>query len=237
MTETVKVVFFDVGGTLLSPDPSLAEIYRRVLTPLGIECEVPAFRRAALETWAELDAVVGRGRNRYAHFAGGERAYWRAYVGRVLDRLSAGHLADEATAALYAAFSDPSAWAVFPETRGTLRALRERGFRLAVISNWDSRLRTLLANLGLAPEFEEIVVSSEVGVEKPEPRIFETALDLMGVAPDEALHVGDDLVLDYEGARALGMEAALLARRGDAPPHARSVAALDGLLPLLGNGA
>src|ERR1044071_6724664 len=85
----VKVVYFDVGGTLLAPDPSLAEIYRRVLAPLGIECEVPAFRWAAIETWAEFDAMVGRGRNRYAHFPGGERAYWRAYVGRVLDRVSA----------------------------------------------------------------------------------------------------------------------------------------------------
>ena len=293
----MKVVYFDVGGTLLAPDPSLAEIYRRVLAPLGIECEVPEFRWAAIETWAEFDAMVGRGRNRYAHFPGGERAYWRAYVGRVLDRVSAGGVAsrrsnthaaprdaqsnqsraqanqsdartsqppdlqpsgprdaqssqsdarvrgpseaqaDEATAALHAAFSEPSTWAVFPEVRATLASLRAKGLRLAVISNWDSRLRPLLGKLGLAEEFEEIVVSSEVGAEKPAPAIFEAALGLMGASPGEALHVGDDLVSDYEGAAAMGMEAALLVRRGDAPAHARSVTSLDGLLPILSDGA
>src|SRR6185436_9705794 len=121
---------------------------------------------------------------------------------------------------------------VFPEAAGTIRAVKERGLRVGIISNWDSRLRTLLASLGLADEFETIVVSCEVGAEKPAPAIFAAALATMDVRPDEAFHVGDDLAADYHGARDAGLDSALLVRRGGPPPGAVSVASLDGILPL-----
>lgn len=228
-----KVVFFDVGGTLIAPQPSLPEIYRRVLLPLGIDCDAAVFRQAAVETWGEFDALVGRGGDRYSHFPGGERTYWRRYVARLLGRLANGHRAAEAEAALHAAFSDPAAWAVFPEARETLKLLKARGLRLGVISNWDSRLRRLLGSLALAGEFEAIVVSCEVGVEKPSRAIFESALGTMGVRPGEAFHVGDDLVSDYDGARAAGIGSALIVRRGAPPGGVRTVASLAEIVPIV----
>jgi putative hydrolase of the HAD superfamily len=125
-----------------------------------------------------------------------------------------------------------------PEVAGTIRALKERGVRVGIISNWDSRLRALLAALGLSGEFERIIVSCEVGAEKPSRAIFAEAVEAMGTRPDEAFHVGDDLVSDYEGARSAGLESALLVRRGDAPPGAgATVSTLDAILPLVLGGA
>ena len=230
----LKGVFFDAGGTLITPNPSLGEIYSRVLAPLGIRIDAAGCRRAAQETWAEFNDLVGRGKNRYAHFPGGESEYWRRYVRCVLERVSAAERAEEAAAALHRAFSDPAIWSVFPEVRSTLRVLKGAGLRLGVISNWDSRLRSLLDALDLLDEFETIVVSSEVGVEKPERAIFERALGELGLAPHEAFHVGDDPVSDYEGPLAAGIDAALLVRRGPPPPGVASLGRLDGLVALLG---
>src|SRR5262245_10839498 len=213
----VKAVFFDVGGTLLTPDPSFHEIYARVLAPIGVRANADALRHAALATWGEFDAAIGRGVDRYSHFPGGEREYWRRFVRRVLERLSEADLADPAADALQTAFSDPGVWTVYPEVAPTLRALGERGLRLGIVSNWDSRLRGLLDAHGLSPVFDPIVVSCEAGVEKPGPGIFERALSAAGVAPEEALHVGDDLVGDYEGARGAGLTGVLLVRRGSPP--------------------
>jgi len=77
------------------------------------------------------------------------------------------------------------------------------------------------------------VISCEAGVEKPGSGIFETALSAMGVAPDEALHVGDDLVSDYEGSRAAGMHGVLLVRHGRAPEGILSIPTLEGLVAIV----
>jgi putative hydrolase of the HAD superfamily len=230
----IKAVFFDAGGTLIAPRLSFSEIYSRVLVPLGISAAAGDFQEAALETWAEFDALVGSGRDRYSHFEGGEREYWRRFVRRVLEHLSQAEKAEEAAEALNETFSDPGVWSVFPEVRPTLHALHERGVRLGIISNWDSRLRRILSGLGLEEEFETIVVSCEVGAEKPAAAIFARALENLGLdEPSQALHVGDDARSDYEGARAAGIEPVLLVRDGEPPSDLRAVKSLDALLSFI----
>jgi putative hydrolase of the HAD superfamily len=233
MPGPLKAVFFDAGGTLLAPNPSFHEIYARVLAPVGVRSGPEELRRAALATWGEFDMAIGRGTDRYSHFPGGEREYWRRFVRRVLERVEEADKADAAAEALQAAFSDPGVWAVFPEVMATVRALKARGLRVGVISNWDSRLRRILDAHALSSQFEAIVVSCEVGSEKPAPAIFERALRQLDLAPGEALHVGDDLVSDYEGSRGAGMRGVLLVRHGEPPGGVTAVATLDGLLPLV----
>lgn len=225
-----RAVFFDAGGTLIAAHPSVFAIYRKALGPLGLDPEPDRLRTAYLATWAEFEALVGRGRNRFAHFPGGEREYWRRYVARVFERLSLHADPDEGCDLLQAAFSDPGAWAAFPDVTRTLSALKARGLRLAVISNWDSRLRGLLEGLGLADWFEEIFVSSEVGVEKPDAAIFEHALNRLGLLPHEAFHVGDDLLCDYTGPHEAGLDAAYLVRSGAPPGGIRAIDSLERLL-------
>jgi len=81
----------------------------------------------------------------------------------------------------------------------------------AVVSNWSDSLEVLLANLDLGP-FDAILSSATVRSEKPDPRIFELALERLGVAPEEALHVGDSHGNDVVGARLVGIEAVLVDR-------------------------
>lgn len=104
----------------------------------------------------------------------------------------------------------------FPDAAPALRELRSRDLRVVAASNWDSSLPQVLERTGLAPLLDGVVSSAAAGAAKPAPQLFEAALELVGAAPAEALHVGDRPDKDVEGARALGMEAVLIAR--DAPP-------------------
>lgn len=108
----------------------------------------------------------------------------------------------------------------FDDVAPCLDALESMGIRTAVISNWDYSLHRVLRGFGLDRRFDLVVASLEEGVEKPDPRLFHLALDRLGVAPDEALHVGDNPEDDLDGAQAAGMRALLIERTGSPPPGA-----------------
>ena len=100
-----------------------------------------------------------------------------------------------------------SLWRVMhDDTPDVLAALRARGLRLGVVSNADGRIAAALAATGLDRHLDAIIDSHVVGVEKPDPRIFHMALDQCGVAPAEAIFVGDIYEIDVRGARNAGME-------------------------------
>lgn len=109
---------------------------------------------------------------------------------------------------------------LYEDTVPALQRLREEGFKLAVISNWDVSLHRVLATLGLTPYFEYVFASLEEGVEKPEAELFHIALRSCGVAPTRALHVGDDPIDDLQGATGVGMRALLIDREtSGGSPH------------------
>jgi putative hydrolase of the HAD superfamily len=120
----------------------------------------------------------------------------------------------------------------YPEVPGVLAGLRERGCALVVVSNWDVSLHDVLERTRLRELVDAVVTSAELGVAKPEPAIFAHALELAGgVPPAQALHAGDDLLADVEGARAAGIAAVLVARDGERPPPGvRAIPTLDGLI-------
>ena len=101
-------------------------------------------------------------------------------------------------------------WRAFEWSRPVLERLRGRGYRLGVITNWDPSARPILEREGLAPLLEKIVVSSEVGVQKPDERIFRLALEGTGVRGEECLYVGDNYYDDALGSRKVGMRAVIL---------------------------
>ena len=105
----------------------------------------------------------------------------------------------------------------FEDVPGALAELRRRGLRLVVASNWDCSLPEWLEDAGLLELVDGVVSSAEAGASKPDPAVFARALELAGAAPEEALHVGDSVRNDFEGARAAGLNALLLARDGDPP--------------------
>ena len=131
----------------------------------------------------------------------------------------------------------PEAFCLFPETRDVLDALRARGYPIALVSNWQRGLGHFCAELELADAFEHVIASAEVGVAKPDRRIFDEACTRLGVPPDRVLHVGDTLADDYEGARAAGLQAILLQRGSKTTPEdvsdVETISDLRRLLPLL----
>ena len=221
-------VTLDVTHTLIEC-PRLGEIYAEVLARHGIEVDAAAVRRTIPVVWQELSCSAPLPFDRFESHPEGARGWWRRFIERACELLEAERPSRFAAAELFDRFASPESWRVFPEVPETLSALAARGLRLAVVSNWDRRLPLLLERLGLAARFEAIVVSSAVGREKPDPAIFRAALAALGVAPEEAVHVGDHPREDVEGALAVGMRALHLDRSG----RGGDLADLAGLLPWL----
>lgn len=209
----ITAVSFDATGTLFAP-VDLAADYARILGRHGVAVERARLATLLPEVWSEFGCLADPSRDRFASHAGGARGFWRDVVDRVTDRAGLPRASPFAFAELYAHFASASAWRVYDEVPATLARLAARGLRLAVVSNWDERLPTLLAALGLAERFDVVVVSAEVGVEKPHPRIFAVAAERLGVAPAEIVHVGDRRLEDVEGPVAAGQRALWLARNG-----------------------
>ena len=121
----------------------------------------------------------------------------------------------------------------YPDVEPALRELRERGMTVVIASNWDCSLPEWLARARVLELVDGVVTSAEVGAAKPSPRVFARALAVAGVEPAEALHVGDKVDNDLEGAAAAGIRGVLLQREGDPPPDVESIRSLRELPALL----
>ncbi len=202
----------DVTHTLLDC-PRLGEIYAEVLARHGIEVDPAAVRATLPSVWEQLSCAAPAPADRFVSHPDGARGWWQRYLLRLCELLDAPPPSRFAAAELYDRFACAEAWHVYPDVEPALAALVDRGFRLAVVSNWDHRLPLVLARLGLARYFAAIVFSSLVGFEKPDRRIFDRALGELGTPAAATLHVGDSAREDIEGAQAAGMQALLLDRR------------------------
>jgi HAD superfamily hydrolase (TIGR01509 family) len=219
----VRAVIFDAGGTLIHLDGE------RVCRAAGVPFDHAGFRQA--ESGA-VDAVRALLLER-PESSDSER------IPLFLDTLLTGlGIADPAA-------RRSSAGAVAAEHRSanlwsrradgaieTLEALRGRGYRTAVVSNADGRVRGLLETAGITSHVEFVVDSGEVGIEKPDPRIFLEATGRLGLPPSVCAYVGDIYEIDVIGARRAGLDPILIGG-GPAPPDVRRIADLGGLLTLL----
>jgi len=210
---TIHAVSLDATRTLFEPR-DLASDYARVLARHGTELATAAIGGAIVDAWAEFSAASDPARDRFANEPGGSRQFWRRYLDRVCALAGAPRPSRFAAAELYDSFARPELWRVYPDVRPALEQLGAAGLRLAVVSNWDERLPLLLARLELDRYFDAVVVSAEVGVEKPHPRIFEVVLERLELGAEAVVHVGDRELEDVEGAEAAGLAALRIARDG-----------------------
>jgi len=120
----------------------------------------------------------------------------------------------ELSQAVYDEYLKPECWSLFPDAEECLKRLVKGGFRLAVVSNWDATLESLLRKMGVLPYFDEVVASAAVGCRKPSSAIFEIALERMGVDPANAWHVGDLPEADGDGASGAGISPVIIDRKG-----------------------
>ena len=213
----MKAVLFDAVDTLLRPWPSVGAVYARAAAAGGTRCRAQALEAAFRPAYRELFPERFFGRSALQTSEARERRWWARVLARTFERAGCGRPDTAVLAAGVEAFARGNAWRPVKGAVETLRTLAARGLKIALVSNYDSRLHRVAAELGLAPFFDAVIVSSEVGWAKPSPRIYAAALDALGVAPGEALMVGDRLREDVAGARAAGLGALLYDPRGHAP--------------------
>jgi putative hydrolase of the HAD superfamily len=198
----IQAVAFDAGGTLIEPSPSVGAVYAEVAGRFGM---------TGLDA-TRLDRQFERAWRARRNFDYSKQAWWEL-VQATFGAL-AGDLPKDYFSALYDRFAEADAWRVFDDVVPALETLASRDMFLLVISNWDPRLHPLLDRLKLRKYFEAIVISSEAGFAKPSPVIFEQALRHLGLPAGAVVHVGDSVEEDVEGARAAGLNAIWLDRRG-----------------------
>ncbi len=211
MTGVIRGVLFDAGATLLCADPPIEVVYGRAFARDGARSAPEQLRSVLESTWREI-----RERKLPDRYGGavGERGFWEAYVRRARFHLDGGEVSPRCFGELAEHFLSPGAWSVYPDVAPVLAELRGRGYTLAVVSNWDSTLGRLLDVHGLSGSFSAVLISAVEKSAKPHAEIFRRACRRLGLRADEALHVGDSLEEDYEGARSAGLSALLLDREG-----------------------
>lgn len=205
----LRAVLFDAAGTLIRPHERVGEVYARAARAHGVE--LPAWRvqdafarvlRGAPEM-AFPDATPGE-------IPAHERAWWREIVRQTFRAADGSVVFDDFEAffdGVFAHYARSEAWTTLPGARDALQALRARGLRTGLVSNFDGRLPAILEGLGLAPLFDVVVLPRDAGAAKPTPRIFLHALERLGVAPADAVYVGDHAEHDVAGALGAGLRA------------------------------
>jgi putative hydrolase of the HAD superfamily len=221
---SIQVIFFDAAGTLFHVRGSVAEVYLQYgekyglkRTPAMISTVNAAFARAFQDAPAPVFHVSDP-----REIKRSERLWWFDLVHNVFYRVGMFEGFDEYFEEVFQAFDGPAHWVLYPETLAVLKGLRSQGYELGIISNFDSRLFTILPALGLSNFFQTVTLSTLAHAAKPAVQIFRVALEKHAVDPEDAVHVGDSVRDDVEGARAARLHPVLLNRAAGTHPDVRS---------------
>lgn len=212
-TGNITTIFFDAADTLFFIKEGLGNTYAGVARKYGADPDTAALRKAFSKAFRAAPPLAFGGvsqeeRKRL------EKEWWKKVVTDVYTEVGMFAGFDEHFDELFEVFRT-KAWTLFPETVPVLEGLKSKGYRLGIISNFDSRVYDVMERLGIYGYFDTFVISSEAGYAKPSHGIFLTALEKAGVSSEESIHVGDDLKNDFHGPRALGIRAILLDREGE----------------------
>lgn len=205
-----RALLLDAMGTLIGLRQPVGRTYAEHAARHGITANPDAITRSLLQVLRQAPPLAFAGLEGQALLSA-ERNWWGDRIDAVL-RITAGAAAPEALRReLFDHYADPAAWMVYSDVPLWLERWQAAGLRLAVVSNFDSRLHGLLAGLGLERWLDAVIISSTVGAAKPSPLPFRQALERLGLAAHQAWHVGDSPE-DGEGARAAGLRCLIVRR-------------------------
>ncbi len=219
-------VTFDAVGTLIEPREPVGQTYARIARQHGVRLNPELLEARFREAYGNAPPLCfpDLGEEAVSHL---EQEWWREVVRAVFSGVPWATV-DRIFADLFRFYGGGEAWRVFSDVVPTLSELERRGIRRCVVSNFDARLFRVCADLGLAPRFDAIVVSSRAGAAKPAPEIFFRALAPLRVRPEQAVHVGDSWREDVLGAQAAGMRALWIDR--SQPPTSGRIHSLETVL-------
>ena len=211
---SIKVIFFDAAGTLFHVKGSVAEVYLHYAEKYGVKSSHAmthsinmAFTQAFQDAPSPIFAL-----DKPENLKQCERLWWFDIVHAVFYRVGMFDGFDEYFEEVYEAFSSGKHWTLYPETLPVMEQLKLKGYEMGIVSNFDTRLFPILRDLGLRAYVDSVTISTLVQSAKPAPQIFEYALSQHAVDPHEAIHVGDSVRDDWEGARGAGLSAVIVSR-------------------------
>lgn len=225
-----RAVFLDAAGTLFESVKPVAVTYAEMAQRYGMNVPHEEVSRRFRHCFATAPPMAFPG-SAGPRLKAQERAWWHNVVRRVFEPAGTFLRFEDYFDELFAYFARADSWELYDDARTTLEDLKGRGLILAMISNFDSRVLEIIRGLDIADYFDSVFISSSAGFAKPDAGIFHQALDRHGIAPDEAIHVGDSPETDVEGALNAGVRPVLLDRHGDTR-HDRAVR-IDGLHELM----
>jgi len=199
----IEAISFDAVGTLFYLTKTVGDHYAYVGREVGLDLDAQKLERAFHAAWKKMPQRAATDGSRQND----DKGWWRELVDLVLDQVAPSLSEfdrDNFFEIAYEHFAEADVWKLYPEVPGVLEQLQPR-FKLAVISNFDGRLRLILEHLGVSKFFRHVFVSSELGADKPDPEIYRRALKFIDLKPNEVLHVGDDPERDWEGASTAGL--------------------------------
>ncbi len=218
----IKLISFDCAQTLIRVNWHPVEHILACAAQAGAELEAAPSReileRLIMGRWREWQ-VVNLERSEAVC-----QEWWANLVGDWLEALHHSRtLVPQIQAISEMKMFGPESevYAIFSDTLPSLAILKEAGYRLAILSNWDNSLHRTVRHFHLENEFEVVIASLEEGVEKPDPQLFKILCGRVGLGPEEIIHIGDSPLDDFQGALGAGMGAALLDRHdvGAKPPR------------------
>lgn len=208
----IRCVFFDAAGTLIRTVESVGETYAKIGSRYGFEASPEqldkSFRSAFREMVADPPGL------------GEDRIWWRTIVQRTFTLAGAApseagvnsERFESCFTELFDFYGEAAAWQIYPDVEPALKQLADAGFDLWVLSNFDARLHPVLKGLGLTPRFKGVIASGDIGLSKPDPKIFAAACAQADWDAAQCAHVGDCPKADLDGAQSAGLSPYLLDR-------------------------
>lgn len=220
-----RAVLFDAAETLFTTRGSVGEIYGSIARQYGSTAPAEAIQAAFARQFRGAGPLSIEDQKRW----------WKDVVRRVFSEVGMVDNFDRFFDQVYDRFRGSEGWVLFPETIETLTELKGFGFKLGVISNFDSRIYSVMQSLDILRFFDTVTLSSETGYCKPDREIFEAAVRALGVPVSEVLLVGDSLHDDIEAGIAAGLYAILIdrGRRHREITHHPKIFSLREVMPLV----
>ncbi|XP_068925687.1 haloacid dehalogenase-like hydrolase domain-containing protein 3 [Petaurus breviceps papuanus] len=209
MAPRLRLLTWDVKDTLLRLRHPVGEEYSAQARAHGLKVEAEALGSAFHQAYkAQSQKFPNYGLSQGLT----SRQWWLDVVLQTfhLAGVQNSSILDPLANKLYEDFCSAKTWQMLEGAESTLQQCRERGLRLGVISNFDRRLEDILVQCGLRKHFDFILTSEAAGRAKPDPHIFQQALQLADIEPTQAAHIGDHYLNDYQAPREVGMHSFLL---------------------------